>query len=206
MSRRYVARFRIPITLFLVLQIILPLGAVSPPPVAVAAEAVASGDSRAMPQTSLTPEAAPEQRVYLPVVLGAAAPTPGTDSLVNPSGNQPVVAASAELPAGALTPETPGEPATGPGAAAERPLLPFLSLTATAEPESLAPGEESVLRWRVANLGGQTAEGILFTATIPQGLVLTPANVAPHTHQAKAPSAQVVVSGRSNRLATKSKA
>ena len=44
MSHHPAVRFRVPLTLFLVLQIILPLGAVSPPPVAIAAEAAAATD------------------------------------------------------------------------------------------------------------------------------------------------------------------
>ncbi|MFZ1596650.1 MAG: hypothetical protein WAW26_12405, partial [Anaerolineae bacterium] len=56
---------------------------------------------------------------------------------------------------------------------------PFLSLAATVSPEAAAAGERVLLRWEVMNLDRQVVEGITFQADLPDGLLVTPAEVPP---------------------------
>ena len=56
---------------------------------------------------------------------------------------------------------------------------PFLSLAATVNPEAAAAGERVWLRWQVTNLDRQVVEGVTFQAELPDGLLVTPADVPP---------------------------
>ncbi len=56
---------------------------------------------------------------------------------------------------------------------------PFLSLAATVSPAAAAAGERVLVRWEVTNLDRQVVEGITFQADLPDGLLVTPADVSP---------------------------
>lgn len=56
---------------------------------------------------------------------------------------------------------------------------PILSLAATVNPEAAAIGERVLLRWEVTNLDRRVVEGITFQADLPDGLLVTPADVPP---------------------------
>ncbi len=56
---------------------------------------------------------------------------------------------------------------------------PFLNLAATVSPEAAAAGERVLLRWEVTNLDRGVVEGITFQADLPDGLLVTPADVSP---------------------------
>ncbi|MBK7201759.1 hypothetical protein [Candidatus Amarolinea dominans] len=68
---------------------------------------------------------------------------------------------------------------TRPSATDMNQLQPFLSLAATVSPEAAAAGERVLLRWEVMNLDRQVVEGITFQADLPDGLLVTPAEVPP---------------------------
>ena len=68
---------------------------------------------------------------------------------------------------------------TQPSATDMNQLQPFLNLAATVSPEAAAAGERVLLRWEVTNLDRGVVEGITFQADLPDGLLVTPADVSP---------------------------
>ncbi len=171
MSRHLPSWLCVVLGLLLVMQAILPYRAVLPPPVVLA-------DGAAAPLLAAAPASAPSAiAATAPFRTLPALPVRRPDQLWYVPGSA-AQTATAQRPTAlpVLAAEVAPAPTSAPR---DPPLLPFLGLTATAEPAAVAPGEPVALTWRVENSDQEVVEGAILVVALPKELALTPAGVEP---------------------------